>query len=357
MGPCASVLKFDEIDRRRGQKSKISVAHHIGKDLAGARTHLKTNPTTTVAPDPLHVSVVIPTYLRPETLLKCVESIFAGSRRPDEIVIVGRKGDAGTENAIAAIEAAPHAGVKIRSAWVTEPGHVPPVETGARTASSDLVAIVDDDVTVTPEWLSSLVPHFADPGVGVVGGRVLLPGEPLPKVKGKPGCVSWYGKHWANLSSVGGDSSFPVDSVMEGNSIWRRELLASLEFDPILNFDDAVMYGLDLCFQVKERGYKLLYEPRALAYDHAAPRAPELDRERRGQRLFCLCRNHTYIILKRFPLWRRLAFLGWWFLIGERGTWGVGSLVVDIVRDGWRKKRFVAEAWRGKLEGIRLRLR
>jgi cellulose synthase/poly-beta-1,6-N-acetylglucosamine synthase-like glycosyltransferase len=303
------------------------------------------------------VSVIIPTYLRPEMLLKCVESILAGSRRPDEIIVVGREGDRQTREAIENIEAAPHAGVVIHSAWVTEPGHVPPVETGARIASGDLVAIVDDDVTVTPEWLSSLVPHFADLSVGVIGGRVLLPGEPLPKLKGKPGCVSWYGKHWANLGSIGGDAPFQVDSVMEGNSIWRRELLASLEFDPILNFDDAVMYGLDLCFQAKKRGYKLLYEPRALAHDHAAQRAPELDRQRRGQRLFCLCRNHTYIILKRVSFWRRLAFLGWWFLIGERGAWGVGSLAVDILQDGWRKKRFVAEAWRGKIEGIRLRLR
>ena len=103
-------------------------------------------------------------------LLKCVESILAGSRRPDEIVVVGREGDDAEREAIAAIESALHAGVRIRSAWVTEPGHVPPVEKGARTASSDLVAIVDDDVTVTREWLSSLVPHFADPGVGVWGG-------------------------------------------------------------------------------------------------------------------------------------------------------------------------------------------
>ena len=289
--------------------------------------------------------------------MKCVESIFAGSRRPEEMVIVGREGDRQTRKAIAAIEAAPHAGVTIRSAWVTEPGHVPPVETGVRTATSDLVAIVDDDVTVTPEWLSSLVPHFSDSTVGVVGGRVLVPGMAMPKLKGKPGCISWYGKQWANLFSVGGDVPVQVDSVMEGNSIWRRELLASLEFDPVLNFDDAVMYGLDLCLQVKGRGLKVIYEPRALVYHHNAPRAPELDRQEQGLRLFCLCRNYTYIILKRFPFWRRLVFLGWWFLIGERGAWGLGSLTVDTMQRGARKNRYVAQAWKGKIEGIRLWLK
>jgi GT2 family glycosyltransferase len=290
-------------------------------------------------------------------LLKCVESILGGSGRPNEIVIVGRQDDKGTEDAVAAIKVAPHAGVNIRSAWVALPGHIPPVETGARAASSELVAIVDDDVTVIPEWLSSLAPHFADPEVGVVGGRVLVRGAPLPRLKGRPGCVSWYGRNWGNLGSVGGEAPFQVDSVMEGNSIWRRELLASLEFDPVLNFDDASMYGLDLCLQAKQRGFRVMYDPRALVYHHTALRAPELDRQKRGPRLFSFCRNYTYIILKRFPVWRRLVFLAWWFLIGERGAWGLGSLLVDVLQNGLQKERYTAYAWRGKLEGARLWLR
>jgi glycosyltransferase involved in cell wall biosynthesis len=57
-----------------------------------------------IANDTLQVTVVIPTYLRPEMLLQCVESILAGSRTPEEIVIVGRAGDRGTEEAIATME-------------------------------------------------------------------------------------------------------------------------------------------------------------------------------------------------------------------------------------------------------------
>jgi GT2 family glycosyltransferase len=287
-------------------------------------------------------------------LLKCVASILEGSRLPDEILIVGRKGDAGTENAIATIDVEQHPSVKVRSAWVTEPGHVPPVETGVLTASCDLVAVVDDDVTVTPDWLSLMASHFSDPTIGVVGGRVFYPGEPLPKKKGKPGCISWYGKSWGNLGSETGPDTLEVDSVMEGNCIWRRDLLASLEFDPVLNFDEAAMYGLDLCLQAKEQGFKLVYDPRALVYHHVAPRATELSRQDRGPRLYCYCRNYSYIILKRFPLWRRAVFLGWWFLIGERGGWGLGAIAVDAVRrrPQWRNEAMPALA--GKVAGLRL---
>lgn len=299
-------------------------------------------------------SVVIPTYRRPDVLRECVASLLAGAQKPDEIIIAGRKGDAGTEDAMAAIEAAPHAGVKIRAAWVTEPGHVPPVEAGVRAASGNLVGVVDDDVTVTPEWLASMVRHFSDPRIGVVGGRVQVPGAPVPKLKGKPGCISWYGRIWGNLGSTTGTTAREVDTVMEGNWMWRRELLASLEFDPVLNFDDASMYGLDLSLQAKKRRYKVIYDPGALVYHHVAPRVPELDRQERGPRLFSYCRNYTYILLKRLPLWRRPVFLAWWFLIGERGGWGLVSLVVDRLLGGWHKQRHAREVWRGKIEGIRL---
>jgi GT2 family glycosyltransferase len=313
---------------------------------------MSASPNAAAARDVLRVSVVVPTYRRPEVLMECVASLLEGSRQPDEIVIVGREGDIETAEAIAKLETAQHAGVPIRSAWVSVPGHVPPVETGVRAAMGDLVAVVDDDVTVTPEWLSLMMSPFSDPRIGLVGGRVLIPGAAIPKTKGKPGCVSWYGKTWGNLSSMGGTAVFEVDTVIECNWIWRRSLLVGLEFDPILNFDDASMYGLDLSLQAKTRGFKVVHNPRALVHHHVAPRAPELSRQERGSRIYCYCRNYTYIILRRFPFWRRVVFLLWWFLVGERDAWGLGSLMVDGLPDG--KRRHVAQALRGKIEGIRL---
>ena len=304
----------------------------------------------------LRTTVVIPTYRRPETLMKCVASLLAGSQKPDEIMIVGRKGDVATEKVVATIDAAQYSSIMIRSAWVTEPGHLPPVEKGVRSAMGDWVAVVDDDVTVTSQWLASLVPHFARADVGVVGGRVLVPGATMPEPKGKPGCVSWYGKTWGNLGSMDGSTAWEVDTVMEGNCVWRRELLTSLKFDPVLNFDDASMYGLDLCLQAKKRGYKVVYDPRALVYHHAVPRTPELDRNERDARVFSYCRNYTYIILERFPLWRRIVFLGWWLLVGERNAWGLVSLAFERLSGNWGKNGHVRQTWKGKVEGIRLSL-
>lgn len=299
----------------------------------------------------MRVAVVIPTYQRPEMLRACVRSLLAGERQPDEIVVVGRVGDRGTEDAIRELQA--EAGEGLRSAWVTEPGHIPPVRAGAQAATAELVAFVDDDVTVTQEWLREILRHFDNAHVGAVGGRVVVPGAPAPAGKGRPGRISWYGKHWGNLGSLQVPGPLDVMSLMEGNWAWRRELFLSLDFDPVLNFDDASMYGLDLCFQARRRGFRIIYDSRALMYHHAAPRVEALDR-RATERRLSYSRNYTYILLRHLPAWRRLVFLLWWFLIGERGSAGLGAAAVEMLRGsrGWRDR--FRSGWKGKKEGVRL---
>ena len=304
-----------------------------------------------------NVTVVVPSYHRPAALMSCVRSILDGRLRPDEIVVVGRRGDEDTEQAVTLLHAFAKDVTELRSAWVVDPGHIPPVETGARMASGGIVAIVDDDVTVHSDWLGRLVSAFFDLRVGVVGGRVVVPGRPLPKLKGSPGQISWYGKAWGNLGSINGASPIDVSTVMEGNWAWRRDLLASIVFDPVLNFDDASMYGLDLCFQARRKGYRIVYEPRAAVDHHVAARAPELDRSDRSRRTFSYCRNYTYIMLKNSPAWRKFIFLSWTFLVGEYHAWGAAALVADTLARGLRVQRNVATAFRGKMEGILLWLR
>ncbi len=299
-------------------------------------------------------TVVIPTYRRPRPLLDCVHSLVEGKDRPDEIIVVGREDDTPTRQAVDRAQELYAGKTTVRTGWVAEAGHLPPVQKGLELASNEIVVFVDDDVTVTPEWLDRLVSPFADPRVGVTGGRVITPAVRPRRLKGKPGRTSWYGKHWGNVGSLEGDSPVEVESVMEGNWAWRRSLLASLKFDPVLNFDDGSMYGLDLCLQARSRQYRVLYEPRALVYHHAAPRAPDLDRADRGRRSFAYSRNYTYIMLKHLPRWRRPIFLGWWFMVGERGAWGLAALLAETSAGRWPRPRDVWSALRGKVEGILL---
>ncbi len=303
----------------------------------------------------MSVSVIIPTYKRPVALEACIRSLLALERRPDEIVIVGRVSDTATEAKTAELKSSVAEHVRVLDAWVDVPGHMPPVELGVQTASGEVAVFIDDDVTVAPKWLEYLLRHFSDSRVAVVGGRVIVPGVPSPRLKGNPGQVSWYGKHWGNIASVAGTEPIEVASVMECNWAWRRSLLLSLEFDRVLNFDHASMYGMALCFQARQRGYKVIYDPQARVYHHVAPRTPELHRADRPRRTFGYCRNYTYIMLKHLPWWQAVAFLLWWFLIGERSGWGLGALIADAFerrRFGWDGTG--GPALRGKIEGARI---
>src|SRR6266700_896905 len=121
------------------------------------------------------VTVVIPTYLRPRPLLECARSIVGGARPPRELIVIGREDDAATKEALVQVGKLCEGKTALRAGWVTEPGHLPPVTKGLELASSEIVAFVDDDVTVTADWLDHLVAPFSHPSVGVVGGRVITP--------------------------------------------------------------------------------------------------------------------------------------------------------------------------------------
>jgi hypothetical protein len=285
-------------------------------------------------------------------LVECIRSLVEGVQRPQEIIVVGRNGDSLTEDAFAETQTLCAGRTTLRAGWVKEAGHLPPVEKGLALASGAIIAIVDDDVTVTADWLGYLLGPFTDPSVGVVGGRVIMPGGHPPQLKGRPGCNSWYGKHWGNVSSLQGDSPIEVQSVMECNWAWRRDLLVLLKFDPILNFDDASMYGLDLCLQAASMGFRVVYEPRALVFHHVAPRVPSLDRADRPKRAFSYARNYTYIMLKHLSWWKRPIFLLWWVLIGERGSWGLAAVLADTLAAQLPRPSDVWGAFTGKIAGI-----
>jgi len=298
------------------------------------------------------VTVVIPTYRRPTPLIDCIRSITAGDHMPGEIIVVGREGDDETSAVLPQAQEICSGKTVLRVGWVTRPGHLPPVQKGLELAASEIVAFLDDDVTVTPEWLGHLVIPFGDSKVGVAGGRVITPAAPAPRLKGKPGRTSWYGRHWGNVASLRGESPVDVHGVMECNWAWRRSVLTSMRFDPILNFDDACMYGLDLCLQARSAGWTVIYEPHALVHHHAAPRAIELDRSDRPRRTFAYSRNYTYIMLKHLEWWRKPIFLAWWFLIGERASWGLAAVLADAARGRPPQAKNVRSSLNGKFQGI-----
>jgi len=293
-------------------------------------------------------TVVIPTWQRDAWLERCLNAVESQGCHPDQVIVVGRPDD---EKALAIVDRFAH----LPACWVEvdRPGHVAPVRRGLEAAVGEIVAFLDDDTEPNPVWLSMLLEPFSDPSVACVGGKVITHGF-KGRVHRDAGRVRWYGKYVGNIGALEIDRPIEVDGVMEGNWAWRADVLRRMDFDPRFDFDDASMYGLDLCLQARERGWRVVYHPGARIVHHVAPRDPELDRADRPRRTYTYARNYTYLGLKHFHGFRRLLFFLWWSFIGERGAYGFATGATDLVRQRDGIWDLVRASLAGKWKGTRL---
>jgi GT2 family glycosyltransferase len=106
------------------------------------------------------LSVVVCTHERPADLDRCLAALGQLEDAVETIVVDSASSPSCRELV----------GNRARYAFVETPGLSRARNVGATLASSELIAFVDDDATVTPDWARTLVRAFADPTIGAVGG-------------------------------------------------------------------------------------------------------------------------------------------------------------------------------------------
>ena len=125
----------------------------------------------------MNVLIGIPTHKRPELLRACLDSIAAQSG-PDATVrlFVADNDSAGREGHDLVRRLVPEFRFPLSSAVVAEPG-ISAVRNAilaeARRSGADFVAMIDDDETASPNWLSELLRVQAAFGADAVGGPVI----------------------------------------------------------------------------------------------------------------------------------------------------------------------------------------
>jgi GT2 family glycosyltransferase len=168
----------------------------------------------------LSAAVVVCTasYKRTGLLLACVGSILRGARVPDELFVVVDRNPSLTEALVGRLPAR----VRLLEAQLGGLSHARNL--GLREARSDIVAFVDDDVTVTRAWLSSLMEAFETDGdVLGVGGPI----EPRWGAERRWLCDELL---WVVGCTYGGhrQDAGPIRNPIGANMAFRRDHLQAL---------------------------------------------------------------------------------------------------------------------------------
>ncbi|HVV49024.1 MAG TPA: glycosyltransferase [Polyangia bacterium] len=309
-------------------------------------------------PHPRTLSVVIPTYQRPEWIRRAVRSLVDQAPLPDEVWAVARDTDHPTHQAISALQAEPLP-FALHRELVSEPGFIPPVKAGVARATGDLVAVMDDDAQAEPGWTARLAQHYSDPSVGAVGGRcinVSADGAPVEvPLVGRVGYVSPLGQFIGQMyCRTTFDHPVEVDFLMGGNMSFRREVAQRLEFDMELNRNAAQGYEVDIGLQVRRMGWKIVFDPAMAIRHYSAPRETVGMRVSNAESIKWYCYNCSRVTLRRLPPARRLLSLVYQLGIGDRRAPGLFPMLAAPVA---RKLGFEIDFARPALSGRLLAMR
>jgi GT2 family glycosyltransferase len=207
------------------------------------------------------VSVVIPTLGRPVHLRRALESLAACDPLPAEVVVVDQS-DTGTAAAAADGVAVPRLRI---AAQAGTRGRGRAVNCGLELASHRFAFVVDDDCTVSSDWIGVGAQAMEKDPTGLITGRVLPVGDPkrVPSISMLAETRDYTGEYLCHV-------------LYAGNMVCPREgLLEVGGFDPriVPSAEDC-----DLCYRWLRDGRTLRHLPELVVWHHDWRTPEELTR-------------------------------------------------------------------------------
>ncbi|BBC24547.1 glycosyltransferase family 2 protein [Pseudanabaena sp. ABRG5-3] len=300
----------------------------------------------------MKITVVVPTYRRSKDLARCLAALKVQIRPVDELWIIVRDTDEETRTFLQNfdIESLP-----LQIATVTAVGVVAAMNIGLESASGDIIAFTDDDAAPHSDWLERIEAYFlSDPNVAGVGGRDWVYHGTELEDGAEPivGKLQWFGRLIGN-HHIGIGQEREVDVLKGVNMSFRRTAIQNLQFDQRMRGTGAqVHFEVMFCLQLKQLGWKLIYDPQ-IGVDHfRGDRFDEDQRDKFNQlAMLNAVHNETLALLEYLPILRRVAFLGWAIAIGTRDARGLLQWLRFLPKEGNLSSQKLWASWRGRWEG------
>jgi GT2 family glycosyltransferase len=301
---------------------------------------------------PRSAAVVIPSWNGRRWLDGCLESVLAQTRRPDEIILVD---NGSTDGSV------PYARERFRDAHVLElgrnTGFAAAANLGLRTAGTEAVALVNQDVRLQPDWLERTCRALdGAPRAASVATKLLDLADPTllydtGDILRRDGVCEQRGRFERDDGRF--DEPAEVFGACAGAALYRREAVLELggfEERFFLYLEDA-----DLALRLRLAGWTCVYEPAvALHAGEGSGTPPE-------RPVHAWAERNTLLLVARAYPWRWLPLVAWrqagwaWHAARTRrlGSHLRGALsAFPLLPSMWRERRALREGAKVPVEEV-----
>lgn len=195
------------------------------------------------------VSIIVPVHNGEKHIKECIDSLLSIDYPKEhlEIIVVDNNS---TDNTASIVKKYP-----VIYLFEKKIGSYNARNNGIKNSRGDIVAFTDVDCVVHKNWIKYLVKIFEkDEKIGGVGGNIVS--------MGSENLVSRYTdekKFFSQESNTSGNRPF----IITANAAYRRNVLIQAGL-----FDEKFYSSadVDISWRIKNLGYKIKYEPKAIVY-------------------------------------------------------------------------------------------
>jgi len=182
----------------------------------------------------MKVSVIIPTYNEEEFIEKCLESLKRQQKKADEIIVVDNNSTDRT------VEIANKYNVIV----IKEPkqGIIAARNCGFNEAKHEIMARIDADVIVPPDWIKKIKKNFSTGQIDALSGPVIFYDLPLS--------ASYYTRFYLFIMKI---TQRGKETMIGPNMALTKKIWQKIKNDVCLN-DKKVHEDIDLAIHINKAG-------------------------------------------------------------------------------------------------------
>ena len=205
--------------------------------------------------DRRHVSVLIPCFNEQAVIESSISRILASDWPHLEVLVLD---DGSTDRTAEVVERAFGGDPRVRVMRFENGGKARALNRGLTCCAGEIVVALDADTQFAPETIGRLARWFADPRIGAVAGNALV-GNRMNLI------TRWQALEYVtaqNLERRALAVLGAVTVVPGAVGAWRRDALEALGGYPT----DTLAEDQDLTIAVQQAGWKVTFDPEALAF-------------------------------------------------------------------------------------------